>query len=148
MKYAWEVYAYYQCFYCKKPYFGGRRDCAQNLVEEANPSEYVCSDCANVMLKGRCQTPEHKEFIIWKCRFCCSKAVWFCWGRVHFCDFCHTNDPWGRDQGRYDNDPRSQCLGPGKCPIGAEHPPNGHSQENEFPLGCLLCDNADKKKDQ
>lgn len=26
--YAMTIYAYFQCFKCKKPYFGGRKSCA------------------------------------------------------------------------------------------------------------------------
>lgn len=30
------IYAYFQCFKCKKPYFGGRKNCMQVMNAEAN----------------------------------------------------------------------------------------------------------------
>eukprot|EP00475_Leptophrys_vorax_P034482 TRINITY_DN5569_c0_g1_i1.p1 TRINITY_DN5569_c0_g1~~TRINITY_DN5569_c0_g1_i1.p1 ORF type:complete len:1052 (+),score=271.57 TRINITY_DN5569_c0_g1_i1:49-3204(+) len=150
VKYGWDVYAFYQCYHCKQPYFGGRRACEANLAEEAAPSEYVCMDCSSLKSKKKCDIPEHQEFILWKCRFCCSLATWYCWGRVHFCEYCHTNDPWGRDAGNYDNEDRAKCPPPGKteCPIGGNHPPNSHNADSEFAMGCGMCSNdlQDKAK--
>ena len=36
-----------------------------------------------------CGKPEHAEHAVWKCRYCCDLAVWFCFGTTHFCDSCH-----------------------------------------------------------
>lgn len=34
--------------------------------------------------------PKHgSDFIEYKCRFCCSVAVFFCFGTTHFCNPCH-----------------------------------------------------------
>lgn len=36
--------------------------------------------------------PTHgTDWLAFKCRFCCSTAVWHCWNKVHFCDPCHNN---------------------------------------------------------
>ena len=32
VEYAMAVYAYFLCFKCKKPYFGGRKSCADAIV--------------------------------------------------------------------------------------------------------------------
>jgi E3 ubiquitin-protein ligase MYCBP2 len=71
------IYSYYQCFKCKKPYFGGLKSC-ENLRAEAQnnekfkPEELVCANCSAVGIKLS-ECPKHgKEFIEFKCRFCCS----------------------------------------------------------------------------
>jgi hypothetical protein len=78
LKYAWATCVFYQCFRCSNPYFGGRRACEVNLVEEADPSLFVCPECALEHGKGKvCSNPEHAEFVVWKCRYCCEPASWF-----------------------------------------------------------------------
>ena len=67
--------------------------------------------------------------IDFKCKFCCSIALWFCWGTTHFCDPCH------RIAGRNNV---KECKGLGKCDLGKaleNHPPNG----SEYALGCNIC---------
>lgn len=34
-KYAMTIYAYFQCFKCNEPYFGGRKSCAEAMVDAA-----------------------------------------------------------------------------------------------------------------
>eukprot|EP00479_Gromia_sphaerica_P009291 TRINITY_DN3862_c0_g1_i1.p1 TRINITY_DN3862_c0_g1~~TRINITY_DN3862_c0_g1_i1.p1 ORF type:complete len:85 (-),score=15.44 TRINITY_DN3862_c0_g1_i1:164-418(-) len=83
---------------CNMPYFGGRRDCEANAGgPEAAPEEFVCNECSE-LAKGKCDKPEHQDYILWKCRFCCSEAVWHCWGTTHFCEYCPSNDPWGEQK--------------------------------------------------
>jgi E3 ubiquitin-protein ligase MYCBP2 len=45
----------------------------------------------------RCQPPppgaticatHGQEAMLWKCRFCCNVALWFCFGTTHFCEDC------------------------------------------------------------
>lgn len=34
--------------------------------------------------------PKHgTDFLEYKCRYCCSVAVFFCFGTTHFCNACH-----------------------------------------------------------
>jgi len=82
VEYAMASFAYYNCFKCRKFYFGGRRDCEQNAAAEVRPDEeFVCYDCAD--LKSiKCKNPEHSEYQVWKCRFCCNLASWFCFGQT------------------------------------------------------------------
>lgn len=82
--------AYYQCFKCKKPYFGGMKDCiqAQQAAVEFKATDLVCASCVPPNIGGgisNCKT-HGTEYIEYKCKFCCSIAQWFCWGNTHFCD--------------------------------------------------------------
>lgn len=82
------IYAYFMCFKCKKPYFGGRKDCAAAMNEGANPADYkkedlICANCCDIPIEN-CKK-HGKDFIEFKCKFCCSIAQWFCWGNTHFC---------------------------------------------------------------
>jgi E3 ubiquitin-protein ligase MYCBP2 len=49
-KYAMYKLAYYQCFKCKSPYFGGMKDCiqAQQEGQQYKVEELVCGKCAAV----------------------------------------------------------------------------------------------------
>jgi uncharacterized CHY-type Zn-finger protein len=48
MKFAVFKCAYYLCFSCDKPYFGGMKDCirAQQEQQEFKPQDLVCGTCA------------------------------------------------------------------------------------------------------
>jgi hypothetical protein len=55
--------------------------------KEFKPEELVCANCCDIPIDN---CPKHgKEFIEFKCKFCCSIAQWFCWGTTHFCEPCH-----------------------------------------------------------
>lgn len=130
--------AYYQCFKCKQPYFGGMRDCNQvQEAQEFKPEHLVCGKCsAESVGRGVQDCPKHKtDFIEFKCRFCCSVAVWFCFGTTHFCEPCHAKEVQGlRISSKTEKD-LEQCTGPDNCKLKIVHPKNG----NEFALGCGLC---------
>ena len=79
------------CFKCKNPYFGGLRNCEMNINDERvkfDPSELVCPNCCPLSFKNKCRI-HGVEYIEYKCRFCCSIALWFCFGNSHFCEPCH-----------------------------------------------------------
>eukprot|EP00474_Spongospora_subterranea_P000655 CRZ01113.1 hypothetical protein [Spongospora subterranea] len=129
-QYALDRFAFYLCFKCQKPYFGGRRQCG-NLAgmdeEKFNAAELVCGGCSG----NAVNCPTHgTDFIEYKCHFCCKVAVWFCWGTTHFCDPCHRFSKGARIV---------KCPGPTVCPLGIDHPPNGR----EFSLGCAICNRCD-----
>lgn len=116
--------AFYSCHKCKKPYFGGLRDCADIEPENIDPTSYECLGCK--VGAGEISCEKHgKKFIDWKCRWCCKMASWTCYGLGHFCDPCHDNAC---------NNEIFPCPGAG-CELGFEHPPNGQ----EFALGCRKC---------
>ena len=130
--------AFYQCHECEKPYFGGMIDCMAELgmEEQASKEDLICQTC-QLKAHGAGETTCEKHGnadIDWKCMFCCSVAVWHCFGTHYFCDRCHTEycnrgcrvelrDCGGKD-----------------CPLGIPHPP-AHSDpaKSSFPLGCGLC---------
>jgi hypothetical protein len=71
--YAEDLFAYYMCFKCKKPYYGGERVCGE-AGGAFDPTELVCGGCSP--WSGDIDCPKHgKDFIEFKCRFCCSVAV-------------------------------------------------------------------------
>jgi E3 ubiquitin-protein ligase MYCBP2 len=130
--YAMDKFAYYPCFKCKQPYFGGQRQCeagqpdaaaaaaganGREAAEDFDASHLVCGGCADagqeckahgvrntalvvqlifspptqhltfafilhfphsIQTKSRLQ----KEFIEWKCKFCCNISNWYCWGNT------------------------------------------------------------------
>lgn len=140
--YAMHIYAYYQCYKCQQPYFGGNYECAAGNATEFDPSELVCPGCS---ITGGEICPRHgKEYLEFKCRYCCSVAIWFCFGTTHFCETCHNNLD-------VQNIPKEQLpvcpAGPagkqlsGECPLkldAARHPKTGE----EFALGCSICRRA------
>ena len=82
------------------------------------------------------------EFVEYKCRYCCSLAVFFCFGTTHFCNRCH--DDAGRLRrtpperlAKCPAGPTSIALGSEQCPLKVDHPPSGE----EFVLGCAMCRN-------
>ena len=143
--FAMHKFAYYQCFKCKKPYFGGDYQCAAAAVDnDFDPSEMLCGACSPIQAKD---CPKHgKDYLEFKCRFCCSVAIWFCFGTTHFCEPCHNNHSTlcNTDKAALVQCP---CLPSGSnnmpvvidgpCPLGVNHPPSGE----EFALGCGLCRN-------
>uniref|UniRef100_A0A0N4Z1B8 RCR-type E3 ubiquitin transferase n=1 Tax=Parastrongyloides trichosuri TaxID=131310 RepID=A0A0N4Z1B8_PARTI len=159
---ALQKFMYCLCFKCKKAYYGGDINCHQQLLQEDNdvdeenrinivfkPEELVCGGCSNVAGGGSCKK-HGTEYIEYKCRFCCSVAVYFCFGTTHFCQVCHSDFQ------------RLMVLKPEelpKCPVGPKatslpvdddkkdrkelcplricHPDTGI----EFSLGCGACRN-------
>ncbi|XP_069365103.1 E3 ubiquitin-protein ligase MYCBP2 isoform X3 [Maniola hyperantus] len=142
--YAMERYAYYVCHKCGKAYFGGLARCEVENSGWWEPTELVCGACSDVAGARVC--PKHAaDFLEYKCRYCCSVAVFFCFGTSHFCNSCHD------DFQRVTNIPRHllpQCpAGPkgeqlpgtsDECPLHVQHPPTGE----EFALGCGVCRHA------
>ncbi|ERL91717.1 hypothetical protein D910_09044 [Dendroctonus ponderosae] len=86
--YAMDRYAYYVCFKCNKAYYGGEARCDADAGDSYDPAELVCGACSDVARAQMC--PKHgADFLEYKCRYCCSVAVFFCFGTTHFCNPCH-----------------------------------------------------------
>ena len=64
-KYALDIYAFYQCYKCKKPYFGGRHECAIN--EQFQACELICGNCVGLNVSS-CKI-HGKDYIQFKCKF-------------------------------------------------------------------------------
>lgn len=136
-KYSLDRFSYYVCFKCALPYFGGKKECGENNDQaKFNPEELVCPSCAAIGMEGADCKTHGKDFIEFKCKFCCSVAAWFCWGTTHFCDACHTKQNNGDYLSKKNKNELPVCLGK-DCPLKVVHPPNGE----EFALGCTLCRN-------
>ena len=128
--------AFYECHDCQKPYFGGMIDCQQQLgLEESTKKENLrCKDCQlKAYGAGQRDCEKHgKAQIDWKCNFCCSVALFHCFGTTYFCKRCH-------DQ-RWDLSGKTEDCGGVNCPLGVHHPPaNKDYTKSTFPLGCGLC---------
>ncbi|CAG7827587.1 unnamed protein product [Allacma fusca] len=140
--FAMDRYAYYVCFKCNKAYFGGEARCDLEMPLEFDSSELVCGGCSDVSQAQLC--PRHgTDFLEYKCRYCCSVAVFFCFGTTHFCNGCH--DDFQRITAMPKNQlpncpagPRATQLEGEECPLHIFHPPTGE----EFALGCGICRNA------
>jgi len=113
--------AFYQCYKCKDPYFGGMNDCENDAMRAADTrvQDLVCGKCAAEMVgAGVTKCAKHgTDYIDYKCRYCCSVALFFCGGNTHYCDPCH-NDAIARRLKTKD------CHGK-NCPLGVKHPPGG-----------------------
>ena len=70
--------------------------------------------------------------IDWKCNFCCSIALYHCFGTTYFCKKCHDErDP---------SHPKIEDCGGVNCPLGIPHPPASKDlSKSTFPLGCGIC---------
>eukprot|EP00041_Stephanoeca_diplocostata_P039503 m.1633318 g.1633318 ORF g.1633318 m.1633318 type:complete len:4716 (+) comp25407_c0_seq2:166-14313(+) len=139
---AMKKYAYYICYKCNKSYFGGEQACAAAATHEYDPSELVCGACVGGTAAQVC-SKHGTDYLEYKCRFCCSVAVYFCFGTTHFCNPCH--DEHSRccnaaveDLPHCPAGPKLTQLEGEECPLHIWHPPTGE----EFALGCGLCRNA------
>ncbi|KAK6627348.1 hypothetical protein RUM44_009825 [Polyplax serrata] len=140
--YAMDRYAYYVCYKCNKAYYGGEARCDIDMNGEFDPSELVCGGCSDVARAQMC--PKHgTDFLEYKCRYCCSVAVFFCFGTTHFCNSCH--DDFQRVTNIAKSElpscpagPKAKQLDGDECPLHVSHPPTGE----EFALGCGVCRNA------
>jgi E3 ubiquitin-protein ligase MYCBP2 len=138
--FAMSRFSYYLCYKCSRPYFGGGVQC--EAAADFDPSELVCGSCSNPGEVVTCNK-HGDDYLEYKCRYCCSVAVWFCFGTTHFCNTCHSRPEVGPDMARANELPPcpagplgAQLEGP--CPLRVEHPETG----KEFALGCGICRNA------
>lgn len=130
--------AFYECFKCKKPYYGGMRKCEEagrEVDEKFNESHLVCGSCASGPNTQSCKL-HGKQYITFKCKFCCKVASWFCWGNTHFCHGCHKRQEQGDYLNRKPISALPKCPGKLRCPLKIDHPPNG---TEDFSLGCVVC---------
>jgi hypothetical protein len=117
----------------QKPYYGGRVQCEVGDIVQ-HPSQLVCPTCVSQSDTRTTCRKHGREFIEYKCKFCCNTAVWYCWGSTHFCDKCHSAQMAGAFLNLKPASQLPQCN-PKICPLRGKHPPAG----TEFPIGCRLC---------
>lgn len=130
LKYALARFCYYPCFKCKKPYFGGLKECsAEQRVagKDDKLEELICGSCSAQGSGASSSCAKHgTDYIEYKCKFCCNVAAWYCWGSTHFCEECH------KKAAEIAKLPKDKLP---KCTCSSKHPPNGE----EHCLGCSLC---------
>lgn len=141
IEYGMDKIRYYMCFKCKRPYFAGLKDCREDEDggRDHNPQDLICGGCGNLDgVAGINNCKKHgKDFIEYKCKFCCNIASWFCWGTTHFCENCHKRQCKGDYLTKYAKDKLPKCDGSSNCSLKVKHPPNGE----EYALGCSVCRN-------
>jgi E3 ubiquitin-protein ligase MYCBP2 len=137
--YAEHMLAYYPCYTCGKPFFGGFNRCEAIRMDEDregfNPQELLCGGCVADSNVRSCRI-HGTEFVEFKCKFCCTVATWYCWGSTHFCTTCHKRQEGGDYLTKRPLSDFPVCKGKATCPLGIDHPPNG---TEDFALGCCLC---------
>ena len=98
--------------------------------------DLLCQDCLLKEIGAGTTTCEKHgtEQIDWKCQFCCSTALFCCFGTTYFCNPCH------EEYNRTLNPPLKDCNGI-DCPLGIAHPPPNAdpTKGGVFPLGCGIC---------
>jgi len=130
--YALKRYAFYYCHICKSPYYGGLAQC-RDLARGLNASDFVCAPCSGIG-EDKCKI-HGKDYMVYKCKFCCNVASYFCWGNTHFCIDCHKKQEDHDFMTTKAKKDLPQCPGPEQCPLKIQHPANGE----EFSIGCSLC---------
>lgn len=135
-RYAMDIYSYYSCCKCKKPYFAGLIACGDGPDDD---SISMCPDCTDAASKKSGQAPtkcnKHgTDFIVWKCRYCCSPASFKCWNTHSFCDSCHTRQSNGEYLSRMPSSAFPVCKNAQECPLKIRH---DHCVE--WCLGCSMC---------
>ncbi|GAM20373.1 hypothetical protein SAMD00019534_035480, partial [Acytostelium subglobosum LB1] len=122
-QYVMDRFSYFPCYKCKKPYFGGEKACGENNVD-FKAEELLCGGCS---CDGKDNCAKHgKDYVEYKCKFCCNMSVFFCWGKTHFCDDCHKKST---------EMVRTAVDKLPKCSCNLKHPPNGE----EHCFGCSIC---------
>ncbi|KAF2070852.1 hypothetical protein CYY_007838 [Polysphondylium violaceum] len=120
--YVMERFSYFMCFKCKNPYFGGEKACGENTVD-FKVEDLICGGCSS---NGNETCKIHgKEYIEYKCKYCCNISIFFCWGKTHFCDDCHKKV---NEVARTPKSALPRC----KCKV-------KHEEGEEYCFGCSLC---------
>lgn len=146
LEYGIDKILYYLCYKCKKPYFAGLKECGAQNDREHDPKDLICGSCGALDgVAGVSDCSKHgKEYIEYKCKFCCEISSWFCWGTTHFCESCHVRQCKHDYVTKIPKDKLPKCNGESQCKLKIKHPPNGE----EFALGCSICRNdAANRKD-
>src|SRR5690554_5763030 len=86
LQYALHEFLFYLCYECQRPYFAGGYQC-QEADAPFDPKELICPACQPHSVDD---CPVHgKDWLAFKCRFCCNIGQWLCWSNTHFCVSVH-----------------------------------------------------------
>ena len=130
-----DIFIFYLCYKCKRPYYAGRNNKANNYnkkyFEYENKEDCLCGKDSFVYnAKGESFCKKHGfEFIEYKCKFCCKIASRF-FSQTHFCEECYSNK-------NFNNNEICEIKKCDKysCEFKGMHAPNGI----EYCLGCFFC---------
>lgn len=94
-----------------------------NNVEkkQTKAEDLLCQDCVLKEIGAGqeiCAT-HGKAQIDWKCMYCCSIALFHCFGTHFMCNDCHNDYMFKYN---YSDPPVKDCFGV-ECPLGIPHPP-------------------------
>eukprot|EP01084_Bolivina_argentea_P131991 232923_1 len=137
-KFVMNRFNFHLCFKCKNPYYGGwegAREAGLEQNEIWKHEQLICGSCAKNNIHYACKK-HGKKYLKYKCKYCCSVSVWFCWKTTHFCSKCYRKQESGDYLNRKPISELPKCPGKDKCALGIEHPPNGMY---EYFIGCILC---------
>lgn len=135
--FAIDRYAYYKCNLCESAYFGGENRCENEIEHDISPEDCICEQCQEMPQLRKCRV-HGTDYIEYKCRYCCSLAIYYCFGGTHFCEKCHQNYDQVRNLPEYPPCPAGPIgaqLTCQDCPLGIKHLPTGE----EFAIGCGMC---------
>lgn len=124
-------YLHYVCGTCGEPYWGGNKDCAAMMSGEADcdPKSLVCERCNTDFV---CPTHQ-REFVVYKCAYCCNPATHFSIGRLRLCDACVD----GKRKRPLLGDDAAAACDADACPFAAAMP-MPHRNE-QLAVGCWAC---------
>lgn len=128
-EYGMRHFNFYRCSKCTIIYYGGKKECGGQDDDKLDGALRLCGGCRGC--------PKHKdEYMVYKCRYCCTPAIWFCFGHTHFCEPCH-NQAYALTHGpnhEYMAKEVPVCKGKDTCPLGIDHP-----HVEEMALWCGAC---------
>lgn len=128
--------ATFMCNTCHEPFCGGRLECARQ--QDLTADDLMCSLCEWATCTGetkdnRCKLHGHRS-AIYKCDFCCSIAIYRCFGNTNFCERCHM---------QASSNIYYPCPGAQSCSLSIPHPciltEQGEGSVRSFVLGCSAC---------
>jgi len=124
-----------RCAECSNLFCGGLRACG----EDDSTRKSICTSCLCVSQQIPLCPDHGADSMVFKCRFCCSPAQYFCWGTTHFCNKCHHRQMEGESLQLKEPSEFLQCDRVETCPLKLAHPPNGDQTSLPFVLGCAIC---------
>ncbi|KAA8496930.1 E3 ubiquitin-protein ligase MYCBP2 [Porphyridium purpureum] len=118
-EWALHVYSYWFCASCRRPFFGGRTECSQDIavLRDLTDAERLCPNC-------QCASAQHKECpphgLVWKCRLCCAIATRVSFGSVHLCEECHADSELAQKMQKRNQASESIKCSDGECELQAK----------------------------
>ena len=84
LEFALKIFDFSICDKCKQPFYAGYHECNAAGNFEREKYELTCNSCMPEP-PNTCHI-HGKQFLRYKCRFCCAVATFHCGGVRHFCE--------------------------------------------------------------